>query len=193
VGAQAVAAEVSVTDISVIPIHGGVNVVPRFAPDGRTAKVVRGWRDNGNAHGHYVYLVLLTPRGGGGGPDTNGVVTFEHRDGLDDTAGASPFDGERVLQTVRFARARVDGKPATVMIRADLGEAKSGVLADHAPAIIRIYRLESPGVEVGTTPDVFRLVKTIGLEGGFCNADMALATALHVPLPRDYAGALPPA
>jgi hypothetical protein len=35
-------------------------------------------------------------------------------------------------------------------------------------------------------------VKTIGLEGGFCNADMALATALHVPLPRDYAGGKAP-
>jgi hypothetical protein len=187
--APARAAEVAVSDIGVMPIHDGVNRIPRFTPDGRTATVVRGWRDNGNAHGHYVYLVLLPTKEE---PKTSGVVTVTSKDGLDDTIGASPFDGERVLQTVRFARAKIDGKAATVMIRADLGEAKSGVLADHAPVVISIYRLETPGVEVGTSPDLFRLVKTIAPPGGFCSADMALATVLRLPLPADYAGGKAP-
>jgi hypothetical protein len=66
----------------------------------------------------------------------------------------SPFDGERVLGSVRFAGARLDGKPATIVIRADLAGSASGVLADHAPVDIRIDRLDSSGVQVGTTPDV---------------------------------------
>lgn len=107
---------------------------------------------------------------------------------LADTIGASPFDGERVLQTVRFAHARVDGAPATVMIRADLGEAKSGVLADHAPADVSVYVLKSPGVDVGATPDVFKLAFKVRAVGRFCNADMALHTTLGLPLPSDYAG-----
>jgi hypothetical protein len=52
---------------------------------------------------------------------------------------------------------------------------------------VKIYRLESPGVAVGTTPDVFRLIETIRPPGRFCNADMALHTVLGLPLAPDYA------
>jgi hypothetical protein len=179
----------TLTDVAVIPIHDGINTVEYFAADGRVATIVRAWRDNGNAHGHYLYLVTLPLKDDDGAENRTGVVAFDDgRNPLEDTAGASPFDGERVLQTVRFARAMLDGKPAVVMIRAGLGEAPSGVLADHAPVDIRVYRLESLGVDVGATPDVFRLVAAIRPPGAFCNADMALATALHLPLPADYAG-----
>lgn len=186
------AAPVAISDVSIIPIHDGINTVPQFAADGRPATVVRAWRDNGNAHGHYTYLVLL-PLIQKEGDSRTGVVAFDHwPDPLRDTTTASPFDGERVLETVRFARARLDGAPAMVVIRADLGEAASGVLADHAPVDISIYRLESPGVDVGTTPDVFHLVSMTRPAGLFCNADMALATVLHLPLPSDYAGGKAP-
>lgn len=181
----ACAAPPSLSRIEVMPLRDGINTVARFAADGRAATIVQAWRDNGNAHGHTVWLVTLPPRAG--------VVSFDDGKGaLEDTIGASPFDGERVLETVRFARARVDGAPATVVIRADLGESTSGVLADHAPAEVKIYRLESPGVEVGTTPDVFRLIATVRPTGRFCNADMALHTVLGLPLPAGYAGGKAP-
>jgi hypothetical protein len=97
-----------------------------------------------------------------------------------------------VLATLRFARGRLDGVPATVLIRAELGEARSGVVADHAPAEISIYKLESPGVEVGTTPDVFHLIRRIRATGLFCNANMALSTTMGLPLPADYSGGKAP-
>ncbi len=179
------AAPPRLSHIEVIPLHDGINPVARFAADGRAATIVQAWRDNGNAHGHTVWLVTLPPKAG--------VVAFDDgKYALKDTIGASPFDGERVLETVRFARARVDGAPATVVIRADLGESTSGVLADHAPAEVELYRLENPGVEVGTTPDVFRLIETIRAPGLFCNADMALHTVLGLPLPAGYAGGKAP-
>jgi len=179
------AAEPVVSDIAVIPIHDGVNVIPRFAADGRAATIVKAWRDNGNAHGYSVYLVTLPVKDDYGAGHKTGVVGFDDGGAAPfcDTATASPFDGERVLQTLRFARAKIDGAPAVVMIRADLGEAKSGVLADHAPADIRIYKLEHPGVDVGTTPDVFRLVSKTRAPGLYCNADVALAVELHLPPP----------
>jgi hypothetical protein len=190
--APALAAQPSVSDIAIIPIHDGINTVARFADDARAATIVRAWRDNGNAHGHYTYLVLL-PLKQGWGDIRTGVVDFDDgHDPLRDTMTASPFDGERVLETVRFARAKLDGAPATVMIRADLSDASSGVLADHAPVDLRFYRLESPGVDVGTTPDVFHLVSKTRPPGLFCNADMALTTVLHLPLPKDYAGGKAP-
>ena len=177
-------------DIAVMSVHDGVNIVPRFTSDGRDATIVKAWRDNGNAHGHFVYLVLLPLPGGCCGPgQKTGVVTFDGgKAGLEDTAGVNPFDGERSLEALRFARARWEGKPATLVIRADLGEASTGVLADHAPVDISIYRLDHPGLDVGTTPDLFHLVDRFRPAGLFCNADMALATVMHLPLPADYAG-----
>ena len=60
------AAEPRVSDIAVIPIHDGVNRIERFAADGRPATIVRGRRDNGNARGHSVHLVLLPTKEGTG-------------------------------------------------------------------------------------------------------------------------------
>ncbi len=177
-------------DVAVVPVRDGVNAIAKFTPDGREATIVKAWRDNGNAHGHFVYLVLLPLPGDCCGPDSKtGVVTFDGgQGGLEDTTGFSPFDGERSLGALRFARGRLDGKPATLVIRADLGEASSGVLADHAPVDISVYRLDHPGVDAGTTPDLFHLVSRFRPAGLFCNADMALATVMRLPLPADYAG-----
>jgi hypothetical protein len=179
--------------IEIIPLHDGINTVEHFAADGRAATIVQAWRDNGNAHGHTVWLVMLRPQKKTGLDTPAGVVAFEDGDdALEDTISASPFDGERVLQTVVFAKALVDGALATVVIRADLGESASGVLADHAPAAISLYRLETPGVDVGTTPDVFTLFEKTPATGRFCNADMALHTLLQLPLPAGYAGGKAP-
>jgi hypothetical protein len=187
------AAEPALTDISVIPVRDGINTIKRFAADSRTAIIVRAWRDNGNAHGYDVYLVLLPTRADNGTNHWTGEVAFDNgKDALEDIVSASPFDGERVLGTVLFARAKLDGVPATVMVRADLGETTSGALADHAPVEISVYRLENPGIDVGTTPDVFHLISKIHPNGRFCNADMALATVLHIPLPATYAGGKAP-
>ena len=99
------AAQVSVSDIALIPVHDGINAVANFSDDGRAATIVQAWRDNGNAHGHYTYLVLL-PLKQTEGDSRTGVVAFDDgkNDPLEDTATASPFDGERVLaQTFRLS------------------------------------------------------------------------------------------
>jgi len=181
------------SDIAVFPVHDGANLIPRFAADGRAATIFRAWRDNGNAHGHDVYLVTLPLKGDDGRENTLGVVPVDDGENdLEDSIGVSPFDGERVTSTVRFARAKLDGTKATVLIRADLGEAKSGVTADHAPLDVSLYQLADPGVKVGTTPDVFKLVRKTRLKGLYCNADMGLHETLGLPLPTDYAGGKAP-
>ena len=185
--ASATAPDAAITDIRAIAIHRGVNHVQGLLSGGRTATVVQGWRGNGNAHGHNVFLVL-TPKS----EDTAyGVVAIDRGDGspLQDTITDSPFDGERVLGVVDFAQADVDGQPTGVLITADLDEAASGVLADHSTATIRIYRLAHLGSDqVGDTPDEFRLAKTLHTRARFCNADVALHTTLGVPFVADHAG-----
>ena len=74
------------------------------------------------------------------------------------------------------------------MIAAHLDPSPRGVLADHATATIDIYRLEHADVSVGSTPDVLAPVSTIHVEKRFCNVNLALQTALGLPLPRDFAG-----
>lgn len=187
------AADLTISDISVIPIHDGVNTIDHFTADGRTATVFRAWRDNGNAHGHDVYLVSVPLQQQEGIENSAGVVAFDDQTrNLADTITASPFDGERRLASIRFARALVDGKRETVVIDAELGVSKSGVLADHAPAGVSVYVLKSPGVGVGTTPDVFMLAFKVRAVGLYCNADMALHQTLGLPLPADYAGGKAP-
>jgi hypothetical protein len=191
-GAAPALADDRVSDIVIIPIHDGANVIPRFAADGRAATIFRAWRDNGNAHGHDVYLVTLPLNDADGPQNTIGVVTLDDAYGYSppaaDVIGVSPFDGERVLSTIRFARAKLDGTEATVLIRADLAEPKNGVMADHALLDVSIYRLQHPGVEVGTTPDAFKLFRRTRLVGRYCNADMGLHVTMGLPLPTDYAG-----
>jgi len=44
------------TELTPIPLKPGPNTIERFAPDGRSAIVTLGWRENGNAHGYDLYL-----------------------------------------------------------------------------------------------------------------------------------------
>lgn len=172
-----------------VEVREGITKVEGFAEDGRAATIVRAWRGNGNAHGYNLFLVLLPAASGSGAGGGAGVVGFdEGAAGLHDEEKVSPFDGERVLSALRFGRRRSGGRPQTLAIRADLGPGAGGVLADHAPVVIKMFVLAAPGGSVGTTPDVFKLETTLHPEGRYCNADMALHVVLGLPLPADYAG-----
>jgi hypothetical protein len=179
------AASIAVTDIRPITLHPGINTARAFAPDGKTAMIVQAWRGNGNAHGYHIWLVL-TPDAEGQPP---GAADIETENTSADLIRDDPFDGERTLGVIRFARAKVNGKPASILIDAHLDDAPSGVLADHATATIRIYQLSRADEPVGDTPDVFKLISTLHTTRRFCNAEMALKVALDVPLSADYGGA----
>jgi hypothetical protein len=96
-----------ITDVRPVTLHPGINVVPGFLPGGGTATIIEAWRGNGNAHGHHTWMVL------GGATEGNpvGVVGIEGGERLVDAVTDDLFDGERVLGAVRFARARVAGRP----------------------------------------------------------------------------------
>ena len=175
-----------VTDLRPITLQPGVNRVPGFLPGGGAATIVEGWRGNGNAHGFHVWLVL----GGASEGHPVGVVGIEGGDGdpVHTTVSDNPFDGERVLGVVQFAFGRVAGQPATLLVRADLDEAPSGVLADHATAPVRWYRLDHHDDAIGRTTDLFRLIGTAHSARRYCNTELALRDLAGMPLPADYAG-----
>ncbi|WP_375395391.1 hypothetical protein [uncultured Sphingomonas sp.] len=172
----------AITDLKPIALHPGVNRVPGFLVGGGTATIVEAWRGNGNAHGYHVWMVL-------GGPSEGNPVGLVTAEG--DTIGDNPFDGERVLGAVRFATGRIDGKPATLLIKASLDEAPSGVLADHSTATVTWYRLDHATDEmdmIGRTIDEFISIGTVHTTGRYCNADLAMRDVAHVPLPSDFDG-----
>ena len=107
---------------------------------------------------------------------------------LDDYIVESPFDGERNLSSVRLARGTVDGKPAALLLQAELGETSPGPPADHETATMRIYRLQDSGGVPGWTPLYFHLIRSTAIAGRWCNAQLALSHALSIPLPEDYGG-----
>lgn len=177
----------AITELRPIALHPGVNRVPGFLPGGGTATIVEGWRGNGNAHGYYVWMVL-------GGPSEGNPVGVVGRDGDDrqpvfETIRDNPFDGERVLGAVRFATGRIAGRPVSLLIEADLDEAPSGVLADHATATVRWYRLDHDGEAIGRTTDEFVPIGLVRTTKRYCNADLALRDVAHVPLAAGFGGA----
>lgn len=177
-----------VTGLRAITLHGGVNRVPGFVRGGGTATIVQAWRDNGNAHGYLVWMVLA----GHGKGEPAALVEFDggiRGSSPGDTIGASPFDGERVTGDVRFATARIGGKPVSLAIRGDLDEAPSGVIADHATATIRWLELVHREDEIGGAPDAFEPIGSVRTSKRYCNVDLALRDAAGIPLPRDFAGA----
>lgn len=176
-----------ITSLRPVELHPGVNRVPGFLPGGGAATIVQGWRGNGNAHGYHVWMVL-------GGPSEGDPVGVVGTDGTDEhpvleTVSDNPFDGERVLGAVRFATARLTDRPVALLIRADLGESASGVLADHAAATVRWYRLDHDADAIGRTTDEFVPVASITTTKRYCNADLALRDVAGVPLSASYAGA----
>lgn len=167
-----------VTDIEPLRLHYGINAVPGFMPRGGTATIVQAWRENGNAHGYNAWMML--------GEAVNGtpvdMASFNDADTLRD----DPFDGERTLGIVRFARGRIDGQPASLVLKAHLDFTDGRPLADHEPATLTIYRLtENDGIGPRLN---FLPVVTQHSAKRYCNAELALRDMVGVPLSKDFAG-----
>lgn len=167
-----------------LALHSGVNHIPGFLPGGGMATIVQAWHANGNAHGRHDWLVL----GGRSEGTPFGVVPAE--DGTaSDIIRDSPFDGERVIGTVRFARGRVRGKLESLLVEAHLDRSPSGVLADHATATVRLFALRRHVGEVGETTESFVPLGLAHTTRHYCNVELAVRDTLGVPLPAGYAGA----
>jgi hypothetical protein len=181
--ARPAAAEPVITDIHPFVLHPGINKVPGFGVNGETFTIVQSWRGNGNAHGYNVWLVLS--------PEAEGQtfgVTGEEVEGEvlpRDTIRDDPFDGERSMGAIRFARAKIDGVPQTILIDAHLGFDAGRPFADHETATIRIYKLFRS--DIGQ-PDMFSQVAVLKTTKRYCNILLAMRDMLHIPLGQ-FAGA----
>jgi len=187
--APALAAPPVLTDLVPIPLQPGVNAIPALSPDGRAGIIVLGSRSNGNAHGYELALVLISD---GHGPASD-IVHIDMNPAVPNDEGSDsvtnePHTGEDVVRAFRFARGRVDSKPATLLLIAtrDLGQ------SIPAPSLVTwdAYSLEHTADAIGTTPDHFTPILHDRSASPYCNADMALARRFGMPLPALYEGSM---
>lgn len=176
-------------NFQMFPSSTGVNSIAGVTGDGRDGLIVSGWRDNGNAHGFNVFLLLIpaTP----GGQDFNAVV-FGSEAGWVAGEGATtisdqPHTGEDYVRSVRFDRADLNGRPETVAFIAN----RQIVDGYPLPAItqIQIMTLRDRGDEPLGPLYYFELLSSYRTTRRYCNSDAALRTELGVPLPPNYQGA----
>jgi len=177
----AVAAKVGA--YSPIKLTSGVNHITAFSADGRDARIVLAWRDNANAHGYDVFLVLMPTRRGG--TDWN-VVGFEDGNEFQDQITDAPHTGEDVARAVRFVTTLSRGRRVPLVATATRSIKTS--YPDPATTVVSLYALaQSEGVP-GTTTDYFKVVRKWTTKRTYCNAELALQDELGIPVRQDYAG-----
>jgi hypothetical protein len=167
---------IRLADVELFPLGWGVNRIADFAGDGRDGLVVAGWRDNGNAHGFTVFMVLA-----GDGEGVNNVVTFPPDDAT--TIADAPHTGEDYVRSVRFGRGRLDGRSETLAFVAT--RQIEGPYPDPARTVIQVLALRERHEGFGP---LFFFAEQARFETGrrYCNAEIALRAELGLP-PRPEA------
>jgi len=167
-----------ITDLTGIPLQIGPNRISRFAPDGRDAEIILAWQSDGRGGGRDVFFVTM-PRG----PDGE-WRTVDLLEGANPTPSAiitdDPGQGHDVIRSVRFARGRVDGETATLLLIAT-----RAAIDQTGPSntLYEVYRLMQIGGK-----DQFRQISQQLLPDRYCNADVALTVASGLPLRSSYRG-----
>ena len=166
--------QVRLDHLEMFALRPGVNRIADFAADGRAGLIVTGWRDNGNAHGFNVFMVLVPAALGTGGYD---VVTFA--DAHDATSIADdPHTDEDYVRSVRFGRGTLNGRRETLAFVATRRIA--GPYPDPARTLIQVLALRTRDEPIG--PLMF-FAEQARFETGrrYCNAEVALRVELGVP------------
>jgi len=188
--AEAEAVQHTLSNLSVIHLSAGANHIEHFAADGRPAIITLGWRDNGNAHGYDLFLVLMPASDKS---DWN-VVGLQTDDAFDaeaelfaDTVNDAPHMGDDFVRAIRFVRGKLDGRPATLLLTATRDFGDPGI---SSPSLVTygIYELVPRKDPVGTTADFFQQIQTYRSLMKFCNAELALSKRFDIPLRTEYEG-----
>jgi hypothetical protein len=189
-GASAHAAP-TLTDLTPVPVHQGVNPVPRLAPDGRDGIIIEAaHNDSPIADGSSVDILVLlrqTPRGSA----WETVDTVQTPSLVSDLPfggrliSAAPHTGEDWRLSIDFARAKVDGVPAFLMVVGERDMRRADNAYTPVPVDLLIYRL-TPDPDVGQ--DHFVLIERRAAKGCYVDVRLAVRDSLGLPLPAGYEG-----
>ena len=184
----AAASRVGVSDLQAFQVRDGVNEIVHLSPDGRDGIIVSGAHSGSlTADGaSRDYVVLLNRREGEEIVDAEPVPSLVSDVPFGgELLSAAPHTGEDWKRVVRFARGRVDGAPATLMVLAerDMRRARTAYTAVRVQITYFALRRD-PEI------DADRFVPIGGRWSQRCyvDANLALKDEIKLPLPPDYAG-----
>ena len=175
-----------ISDLTPIPIHPGINVIPDFMPTGRSATVILAWRDNGDAGGSDLAMIM-DQEAAGGSWEVVSIDPLGNDAGEPNVLYDDPHTGEDDVRTFRFARGKVNGASATLLLTATRAQGAS----IPAPSLVtfKAFQLVHEGaITVGVTPDYFSPIATSISTTMYCNADKALSDHFDLPLRTSYGG-----
>ncbi len=155
-----------ITDLIPLQLQEGANLVPHLAPDGRQGLVVEGRQPGSSAS----LIVTMLPRSEGArGWD---VVEMETADG----ARTATLDGRG--RSVVFARAKVSGMPATLLLLAAPDPADPAPAGSPRRILIQTLRLQAD-----ESVARFEEMATQTTRRRYCSATDALAATYRLALP----------
>lgn len=134
----------TLTSLSPIPLHSGVNPIAQIAGDQTAGSISLDWRENGNAWGYSIFMV----RAG------SSIATVGDADRFTDR----PHAGEDAITTVRFARGPYRGRTTTFALVADREIVQS--VPEAARTTKKVYALVRNEEPLGT-PYQFVLVNEL--------------------------------
>jgi hypothetical protein len=188
---QAATPEPMLSNIQEITVVPGPNPVARLAPDGRDGLIIEASHsDSPIADGSSVnYMVLLK----GAGPDSGWeAVDLEPGPSVSSDAPfggllmrASPHTGEDWKRSIAFARAELNGAPATLLMVADRDMSHAETAYSPVPVQLSIFALHPDSV---TGQDHFVLIRRSWAPKCYVDAQWALIEAFKLATPAAYEG-----
>lgn len=168
-----------ITELEAIPLQVGPNHIGRFAPDGRDANIMLAWRDEGGGRGQDVFLVTMPGRDDTGWRSV-GMLQNSPASAMNDVISDEPHRGDDMFRSLRFARGKVNGENAALLLVASRVESEEPV---PSVTTYEVHRLAQKNGQDGFE----RIVRRV-LPERYCNADMALTVASGLPLRGSYRG-----
>ena len=167
-----------ISDLSAIPLQPGVNHIAGFASDGRDANIILSWRNEADGHGRDLFLVTMQ---GDHDSERRRVDLQEHSSfGSDGGITDDPHRGDDMLRSIRFARGRVDGQGAVLLLVVSRDESNDATPTEATYEVYQLIRSDGR--------DAFERIKRQKLPERYCNADMGLTIASGLPLRSSYRG-----
>lgn len=189
---QAATPEPMLSNIQEITVVPGPNPVARLAPDGRDGLIIEASHsDSPIADGSSVnYMVLLK----GAGPDSGWeAVDLEPGPSVSSDAPfggllmrASPHTGEDWKRSIAFARATLNGAPATLLLLADRDMGQAETAYSPVPVRLSVFALRVASDDTGQ--DHFVLIRQSWAPKCYVDAQWALIEAFKLSVPPAFEG-----
>ncbi len=168
----------STGNMSAIILKEGINEIKNFSPNGEDGIILKAWRDNGNAHGYWLYVVMLPKEKPALGWNIIGIE--DNSGSIEDSLRDNPHTGEDYIKTVLFANGLLDGARGTFLIIAERDLTHAENLGAPAETIITTYKLVPQEIPVGQTPYIFKKIHEQRTKALFCNSNLALSKTLNL-------------